>query len=149
MPDSLHGILTDDVLPLHPVIENPDVTNVVVDGGNADRLPVIPAAVWMVGFLLAFHSVEGVFSSFLEVTNVMPDDRLCNFINSFDVQLFQTPTLKQPQRLLVTLHGFRSQLGATAINHKFIDLPIKIQTNHSKTPLIFIGLKYPIDQECS
>ena len=67
-----------------------------------------------------------LFSSLLEVTNVVPDDRLCNFINSSNVQLFQTPTLEQPQRLLVTLHGFWAQLGATAIKHKFVGLPVKI-----------------------
>ena len=145
----LHGVSFDEVVPIQPVEEHTKIADVIVDGGCGNGLAEVTAAVWMVCFLLAFHCIEGVFSSLLEVTDVVTDDRLCNFINSFDVQLFQAPTLEQPQRLLVTLHGFWAQLGATAINHKFIDLPIKIQTNHAKTPLIFIGLKYPIDQECS
>ena len=145
----LHGISFDEVVSIQPVEEHTKIADVVVDGGCGNRFAEVTAAVWMVCFLLAFHSVEGVFSSLLEITDVVTDDRLCNFINSSNVQLFQAPTLEQPQRLLITLHGFRAQLGATAINHKFIDLPIKIQTNHAKTPLIFIGLKYPIDQECS
>jgi hypothetical protein len=45
-------------------------------------------------------------------------------------------------------HAFAELIGK-AINHKFMDLPIKIQTNHAKTPLIFKVKKYPIDQECS
>ena len=52
------------------------------------------------------------------------------------------------QILCHLINVFSSQLGAAAINHKFIDLPIKIQTNHRKTLLIFIGLRYPINQEC-
>ena len=145
----LHGVSFDEIVPIQPVEEHTKIADVVVDGGCGNRFAEVTAAVWMVCFLLAFHSVEGVFSSLLEITNVVTDDRLCNFINSSNAQLFQAPTLEQSQRLLITLHGFRAQLGATAINHKFIDLPIKIQTNHDKTPLIFIGLKYPIDQECS
>ena len=143
------GVSFDEVVPIQPVEEHTKIADVIIDGGRGNRFAEVTAAVWMVRFLLAFHRIEGVFSSLLEITDVVTDDRLCNFINSSNVELFQAPTLEQPQRLLITLHGFRAQLGATAINHKFIDLPIKIQTNHAKTPLIFIGLKYPIDQECS
>ena len=149
LSDLLHGISLDDVLPIQPVEEHPQIPNVVVDGGCGNRLAEVTAAVGMVCLFLAFHRIEGVFSSLLDVPNVVPDDRLCNFINSCNVHLFQAPALEQPQRLLIAFHRLRAQLGGTAINHKFIDLPIKIQTNHDKTPLIFIGLKYPIDQGCS
>ena len=41
-----------------------------------------------------------------------------------------------------------SQLSATAINHKFVDLPVKIVIFHRKTLLICWGEIDPINQEC-
>ena len=41
-----------------------------------------------------------------------------------------------------------SQLSATAINHKFVDLPVKIEIFHRKTLLICWGKIDPINQEC-
>ena len=41
-----------------------------------------------------------------------------------------------------------SQLCASAINHKFVDLPVKIVIFHRKTLLICWGKIDPINQEC-
>ena len=62
MPDAFHGVLADDVLPFHPVKEHSDVADVVVDGGNADRLAVIPSAVRAVLALGEVIDIEGVLA---------------------------------------------------------------------------------------
>ena len=66
-----------------------------------------------------------------------------------NVRLFQSPTFEQPQRLLVTLHSFWAQLRATAINHKFIGKPLKIQIFHTKNTPVHWGKIHPIKQEYS
>ena len=46
-------------------------------------------------------------------------------------------------------HGFFTQLGATAIKHKFIGKPLKIQIFHTKNTPVHWGKFYPIKQEYS
>ena len=53
--------------------ENPDVTDVVVDGGNADRLPVISSAVGVILFLGEVIDIEGVLAPNHQIVNVLAD----------------------------------------------------------------------------
>lgn len=51
LADLPHRIFTDYIVPFEPVEEDPDVANVIVDRGDADRLAVVPSAVRVVLFL--------------------------------------------------------------------------------------------------
>ena len=70
----LHGVSLDEIVPIQPVEEHTKIVDVIIDGGRSNRFAEVTAAVWMVCFLLAFHRIEGVFSSLLEVTDIVPDD---------------------------------------------------------------------------
>ena len=133
---------------MQPVEKDANVADVVIDGCDTDWFSIIAAAVRIVLFLGKIVDIESVLSTHHQVINVAADDILRDLIHSVNLQFVRQPTPEKMEGLLIAAHGFFTQLGTTAINHKFIDLPIKIQTNHDKTPLIFIGLKYPIDQEC-
>ena len=51
--------------------------------------------------------------------------------------------------LFIAAHGFFTQLGATAIKHKFIGKPLKIQIFHTKNTPVHWGKIHPIKQEYS
>ena len=51
--------------------------------------------------------------------------------------------------LRIAAHGFLTQLGATAIKHKFIGKPLKIQIFHTKNTPVHWGDFDPIKQEYS
>ena len=53
------------IFPFHPIKEYSDVANVIVDGGNADRITIVPSAFRVVLFLRLIVDIEGVLSASL------------------------------------------------------------------------------------
>ena len=149
LPDTFHGILADDVFPFHPVKEHSDITDVVVDGGDAYGLAVIPSAVGTVLALGKIVDIEGVFSTHHQIINVLADHILCDFIHSVNLQFIGQPTTEKMEGLLIAAHGFFTQLCTTAIKHKFIGKPLKIQIFHAKNTPVHWGDFDPIKQEYS
>ena len=74
---------------------------------------------------------------------------LCNFIHSVNLQLIRQPTTEKMEGLFVAAHSFFTQLGATAIKHKFIGKPLKNQILHTKNTPVHWGEIHPIKQEYS
>ena len=66
-----------------------------------------------------------------------------------DLQLVGQPTTEKMEDLFVAAHGFFKQLSATAIKHKFIGKPLKIQIFHTKNTPVHWGKIHPIKQEYS
>ena len=126
------------VLSLHPVEEHSDVADVIVDGGNADRFAVIPSAVRTVLALGEVVDIEGVLTPHHQIVNVLADHILCDFIHSVNLQFIRQPTTEQMEGLFIAAHGSFTQLGATAIKHKFIGKPSKSLFLRQKI-LLFIG----------
>ena len=129
------GISFNGIVPFKPIEKHSEVTNVVVDSSHTDWFSEISTPIWMVGFLLGFHSIEGVFPSALQIGDIAPNDWFSHLVYSKDFEFLNAPAFKKSEGLFIAFHGFFSQLGAAAINHKFIDLPIKIITFHAKTLL--------------
>ena len=61
-------------------------------------------------------------------------NRFSNFVNRLNTHLLFTPSFKEPKHLLIARHGLLSQLTAAAIHHILIDLPVKAQIRHKKSP---------------
>lgn len=144
----LHGVTLDNIVPFEPVEEHSQIANVVVDCGDADRFSEVSAAFRVVLILREVVDIEGLFSSLLEVGDVAANQVFSHLVHAINFMFVATPSLKESQCLLVRIHGSFSQLGTPTINHKFVDLPVKIITFHRKTLLICWGKIDPINQEC-
>ena len=108
LPDALHRIFADNVLPFHPVKEHPNVADVIIDGGDTDRLAVVPPAVRVVLFLGKVIDIEGVFTTGLQIVNVSADNIFRNLVHSVNLQFIRQPTTEKMKGLFIAAHGFFS-----------------------------------------
>ena len=76
------------------VEENAEITDVVVDGSNRDRIAEISSSVGVVGFLLLFICVKRVFSAPLQIVDVSANNGFGHLIDCGDLHLFFTPPLE-------------------------------------------------------
>ena len=58
--------------------------NCLVDGGNTDRLSEVSASLWIVLYLGEIIHKEGVFSSLLEVIDVLANHVLCDLVDAIN-----------------------------------------------------------------
>ena len=90
----LFSFLLVYVVAFQIVEEHPQIADIVVDCGGADRLAEVPPPFWVVDCLLLIVGIEGVFASFLEVKNVSADHILIDLIHGADTLFFFTPFFK-------------------------------------------------------
>lgn len=97
--DSLNG-----VIPFKPVEEHTQIANIVVNGGNADGLAIVPSSFGVVLFLRLVVDIEGVLASLLEIVDVLSNHRLSYLVYCENSQFLCTPSLKEAKGLFVTRH---------------------------------------------
>ena len=81
LSDLLHGVLPDRAFQVHPIKEDPQIADVVVDRANADRFAEVSASVGEVLLLALVVAVERVFPSLLEIVDVVTNDSFCDLIH--------------------------------------------------------------------
>lgn len=89
-----HGIFLDNIVPFEPVEEHPQIANVIVDGGDADRFSEISAAFRVVLFLGEVIHIEGVLSTLLEVGDVSANQVFGHLVNAINFMFIATPPLE-------------------------------------------------------
>lgn len=121
-----HGVVTLQTVIVKPVEESTEIADIVVDGGNADRLSEVSAPLRVVCLFLLFIGVEAVFPPFLEVADIVPYGLLTHFLRGGDTCGFHGPTFKKTQGLVVACYGLSSQTAALAVVQILADVEIKV-----------------------
>ena len=87
-------ILNHGVVPFEPIEKHTQIADVIVDGGNADRLSEISASLRVVLIFREIVDIEGVFSSLLEVGDVSADQVFSHLVYAINFMFVATPSLK-------------------------------------------------------
>ena len=90
----VNGVSSDGVVPFKPVEKHSQITNVIVDGGDTDRLSEVSASLWIVLYLGEIIHKEGVFSSLLEVIDVLANHVLCDLVDAINFKFVAQPSLE-------------------------------------------------------
>ena len=88
------SLLVWDIVPFKPVEKHSQITNVIVDGGDTDRLSEVSASLWIVLYLGEIIHKEGVFSSLLEVIDVLANHVLCDLVDAINFKFVAQPSLE-------------------------------------------------------
>ena len=92
--DIPHRVFMGRQLIIIPVEEGSEIADVVVDGGNADRLTVVASSFGTIGCDAIFVGIKAVLTSFLQITDVMTNGCFSHFVRGRNVLLLRCPTFK-------------------------------------------------------
>ena len=80
--------------PIKGFEKHTQIADVIVDGGNTNRFSEVSASLRVVLIFREIVDIEGVFSSLLEVIDVLANHVLCDLVDAINFKFVAQPSLE-------------------------------------------------------